>query len=344
MLYDPKKSEIWNVRNFISTFRLVSLLCALFIAPNAFSAEDTRLLMSLNADRSAATLFSGQTVSGNAYIFLQSTQRIRKVKFFLDQDNLSLNPLRHDWRKPFDFRPSGKRTARPFDTNKLSNGKHFVIAKVYFRNRKQQVIRADFTVSPESTPRITPPTSATGKLETSISSLNFDEHTIGESSTSKRVVLKNSGTAPVNIGKVWLNGDFSTVVNNCKQLAVGQSCSVDIKFVPSQKGRRFGLLVIENDTEKRVENVALTGIGDDGLQNLRLSWQPTSELITGYKVYTGSSSDAVDQFLKEVAISEIDSNAPSVKLSIAKNTHACFRLRAYNEFGISDFSESICTS
>lgn len=343
MLYDSIKTKIWNVRDFTTTFRLIAIICSLFITPNAFSAEDTRLLMSLNADRSAATLLSGQTVSGNAHIFLQSTQRIRKVKFFLDKDNLNSKPLRTDWRKPFDFRPSGNRKARPFDINQLSNGKHFVVAKVYFRNGKQQVIKAEFTVDPKSVPRVAPQISGIGKLETSIRSLNFDEGTIGESSTSKKVVLKNIGSAPININQIWINGDFSWVANNCKKLSVGETCSVDIKFVPSQKGRRFGLLVIVNDTKKRVESVALTGIGDSGSQNLSLSWQPTSELITGYKVYSGPSSDSVDHLLKEVAISEIDTNAPSVKLSVAKNTPVCFRLRAYNEFGISDFSEPICT-
>ena len=339
MLYNPKNPELENVRDLTFTFSLISFVCSLFISPIAFSAEDTRLLTSLNADRSAATLLSNQTVSGNVYIFLQSIQKIRKVKFYLDKNNQkNVKPLRTDWRKPFDLRPSSSKNASPLDTSKLSNGKHFIIAKVYFRNGKKQIIKAEFTVGSKRTPQ----TSKIGKLEASVSSLNFNEQTIGESSLSKRVVLKNSGNIPININRIRLEGDFSRVVNNCKTLSVGQTCSIDIKFTPSQKGRRFGSLFIENDTTKRVENIALTGIGDNGFENLSLSWQQTGELITGYKVYTGSSNNSINQLLKEVAISEIDLNAPSIKLSVAKNTPICFRLRAYNKFGVSDFSEPIC--
>jgi len=84
---------------------------------------------------------------------------------------------------------------------------------------------------------------------------------------------------------------------------------------------------------------------------LRLSWDPSSGVVDGYLVYTGSAPDTVSTQIADIVLANntINPTSPEIsfdglqdlKLSVGDN--ACFRLKAYNEVGASGFSEAVCT-
>lgn len=95
--------------------------------------------------------------------------------------------------------------------------------------------------------------------------LPFGTQVVGTTGGSKpvveSVVLKNSGTAPLNISKITLKGDF-TQTNNCPTaLPAGASCSVDLIFSPTANGVRLGTLEFTDDAADSPQDVSIGGTG-----------------------------------------------------------------------------------
>jgi hypothetical protein len=84
-----------------------------------------------------------------------------------------------------------------------------------------------------------------------------------------------------------------------------------------------------------------------------VSWNPNpgSEGVTGYKVFHGSSAAASNEVSDvSVSTSGFDPSAPSRDfdawndLGLYKGNQTCFRVKAYNGAGISDYSQGVCTT
>ena len=87
---------------------------------------------------------------------------------------------------------------------------------------------------------------------------------------------------------------------------------------------------------------------------LSLSWEPNpaTDGVAGYIVYRGPSAVNATQQVTNLPVSSgvIDPNAPAVTynagfdLGLNPGAAVCFRLKAYNAAGQSDFSTAACTT
>lgn len=80
-----------------------------------------------------------------------------------------------------------------------------------------------------------------------------------------------------------------------------------------------------------------------------LYWNPNTDYVVGYKIYFGDSPDNATTEIATVRRKQlanpldprIDFDA-AVDLQLASGERGCFRVKAYNEVGASEFSEAVC--
>jgi hypothetical protein len=94
-------------------------------------------------------------------------------------------------------------------------------------------------------------------------SLDFGNRPLGSASTPSLVTLTNSGSGPLHISSIVIDGttDFSQT-NDCgSTLAATASCTVQITFTPSASGIDQASLLITDSAGGSPQTVALTGSG-----------------------------------------------------------------------------------
>lgn len=83
-----------------------------------------------------------------------------------------------------------------------------------------------------------------------------------------------------------------------------------------------------------------------------LSWKPNPEIVDGYLIYFGGNADVVDtQATKVITVSTpgFDPRAPAVRydswydFGLLPGDNVCFKVRAYNADGVSEFSPAVCS-
>jgi hypothetical protein len=97
-------------------------------------------------------------------------------------------------------------------------------------------------------------------------SLSFGTQKVGTTSGIKTVTLTNSGTTPLVLGSIASSGDFSlNSTTTCKaglSLTQSQNCRIDVKFLPSGKGSRNGVVTIKDNALLSPQIVFLSGQGN----------------------------------------------------------------------------------
>ena len=110
---------------------------------------------------------------------------------------------------------------------------------------------------------------ATPKLEVAPGNLDFGRQEIGTQSAVRSVRLRNSGTAPVEIQQVTLEGSNAfRVQGNCAnvKLAPGAACGLELRFAPSAIEASNGRVVIANSAgSARGVDLAGTGFGQPAI-------------------------------------------------------------------------------
>ena len=97
-------------------------------------------------------------------------------------------------------------------------------------------------------------------------SLKFPKILVGKTSAPKKVTVKNTGTATLNITSIATSGDFARKAGPKKTdcgttLAAGATCTVRVTFTPKQTGVRTGNLTFTDNAPDSPQNVPLTGTG-----------------------------------------------------------------------------------
>ncbi len=85
---------------------------------------------------------------------------------------------------------------------------------------------------------------------------------------------------------------------------------------------------------------------------LNLSWDKNPDSVTGYRVFSGPTAETVTEELTDIPLATegFDPELPtksyhfSNDLGLALGDERCFRLKAYNDVGFSDFSDVACTA
>lgn len=99
------------------------------------ATEDYQLLLSTHPDHSNAVKLSGQTVSGDVYIFLDPEAYVSQVVFSIDGSTHNTENY-----APYDL-------GAPFDTRTLSNGTHTISARITDQNAAVQNVSVVCTVA-----------------------------------------------------------------------------------------------------------------------------------------------------------------------------------------------------
>jgi hypothetical protein len=99
------------------------------------------------------------------------------------------------------------------------------------------------------------------KASLSTNALVFDAREVGTSSGPKTVILTNTGTAPLGVRSVDVNGDFAQSNDCAAFLDPGATCAFDITFSPRSAGSLSGWLKIDTSADPELLTVGLTGEG-----------------------------------------------------------------------------------
>src|SRR5439155_22296391 len=101
--------------------------------------------------------------------------------------------------------------------------------------------------------------------------LAFANQNLGTTSGAQTVTLSNTGTAALTITSITASGDFSQT-NICGgSIGAGASCTISVRFTPTQEGSRSGTLTIADNSKAvsaSTQAVALTGTGLSPLVSL----------------------------------------------------------------------------
>src|SRR5215208_3783431 len=112
----------------ISTSGITAVLAAVSAPVAAQSTYE--LLVSSSPDRSNPSPLAGKTVSGNIYVFTSPGTGVLRVRFYLDDPNMSGTPRRIESTAPHDFAGGSVSAANPFDTKTVADGSHTITAAV----------------------------------------------------------------------------------------------------------------------------------------------------------------------------------------------------------------------
>lgn len=111
-------------------------------------------------------------------------------------------------------------------------------------------------------PLLTASTLSQPDITLSASSFTFSAQQVSTESVAQTLAVTSSGNAPVIFGTPAITGDFvETDTCTGQTLAVGASCTVEIRFAPAQTGNRSGLLTLYANISGGQATVALSGVG-----------------------------------------------------------------------------------
>jgi len=110
--------------------------------------------------------------------------------------------------------------------------------------------------------------------------------------------------------------------------------------------------VMDADGDKAIASVAVDVQCSDCPADVlvTLTWSPNSDDVLGYAVYFGPSDEDANQLATILPLTSnlLNPESPSIQyhlgsdLGLVQGNDVCFRLKAYNEFGFSDFSGVAC--
>jgi glucose/arabinose dehydrogenase/N-acetylneuraminic acid mutarotase len=132
-----------NLSATASGYRNGSLNVTLTVTGGAYS-----LLVSTAANRSSPAPLQGRSLTGNQYIFVSPATGITRVRFFLDNPNMTGTPRQVETLAAYDFAgTAASGSANPFNTAQLSNGSHTITAAVDRSAGGTEIVNATFIVA-----------------------------------------------------------------------------------------------------------------------------------------------------------------------------------------------------
>lgn len=108
------------------------------------SKQDAVLVVSSSPERTTAKPLKGPQF-GTIYVFIRKSDGIKRVRYFLDDPDMSDRPLRNSREAPFDLgghAPNG--TALGFDTTELAHGAHTLTAAIETVGGEMTTVTAKF--------------------------------------------------------------------------------------------------------------------------------------------------------------------------------------------------------
>ncbi|MDQ3858089.1 MAG: choice-of-anchor D domain-containing protein, partial [Actinomycetota bacterium] len=118
------------------------------LASQAVSADVVHeLAVSRSPDRASPVPLSGATVSNAIYVFVRPEIGITRVRFYLDDPELSGSPRQIEALAPYDFAgTAADGTAKRLDTSAILDGSHTITAAVELKAGGTETVHSSFTV------------------------------------------------------------------------------------------------------------------------------------------------------------------------------------------------------
>jgi hypothetical protein len=150
--------------------------------------------------------------------------------------------------------------------------------------------------------------------------LTFPAQQVQTLSASQNLTLTNSGTAPLNVSRVVVTGDFLET-DNCSgaALASGTSCQLQIVFAPTLSGTRSGLLTVFANVEGGQLTASFQGTAVAAAAAIQLT--PSSLSFGGIRV--GSSSNPQYITIANTGGQPATLNAETVTGDFTLSTNTC---------------------
>src|SRR6185369_2850915 len=95
-------------------------------------------------------------------------------------------------------------------------------------------------------------------LSLSTSTLNLGTRMIGRPSTTRSLVVTNSGSAPLQIVSISVTPEFTATHNCPPSLPASSACTVSLVFTPLAPGLRSGTLTIQDNAAGNPHMVSLS--------------------------------------------------------------------------------------
>jgi hypothetical protein len=104
------------------------------------------------------------------------------------------------------------------------------------------------------------------KASLSSDRLDFGKQKVGTTSAPQTVTLTSSGRTSLSLSSLNIGGDFSfamgTTCTSGESLGAGTSCSINVNFTPTAKGKRLGSVTIKDNTLLKEQIIVLSGTGN----------------------------------------------------------------------------------
>lgn len=177
------------------------------------------------------------------------------------------------------------------------------------------------------------------KINISPEVIDFVQRSVGDTTDTEKVVIKNIGGADLLINDVKLiwpdSSSFSIANNTCSLVAPNDSCSIDVAFNPVSMGDKIALLqIFSNDPDNNSKAVRLEGLG---VQPIVYDYGNLvfGEVLLGdssVSIYTIKNKGNTNLDIQLVAIQNDDASEfyytdlPETPFSIAENDSIQFKL------------------
>jgi hypothetical protein len=145
------------------------------------------------------------------------------------------------------------------------------------------------------------------------SALNFPAQALNTTSAAKSVVLRDTGTGPLQVTKVTATAPFSQTNNCTASIAPLASCTIQVSFTPTVAGSASGTLTITDNAG--TQTVGLTGTGGSPV-----TLSASSLSFGGVAVGSTSAAKTVTLTSHETVSLNFFSIATSAGFSVASNT------------------------
>jgi hypothetical protein len=93
------------------------------------------------------------------------------------------------------------------------------------------------------------------------SSLNFGGQAVGTTSAPQSITLTNTGSAPLNVTSISVQGDFAQNNTCITPIQAGSNCGISVTFTPTVSGTRSGVVTIADNAVNSPQTVSLSGTG-----------------------------------------------------------------------------------
>ena len=121
--------------------------------------------------------------------------------------------------------------------------------------------------------------------------VDFGSILVNTPSSPQTVVLRNMGSAALNISSKTASGDFAETDDCGSSVPAASLCTFTITFTPTAVGPRSGTLTIVDDAQGSPHSASLSGLGTGASSSLALA--PSSLVFSSSPVGSGSASQTL---------------------------------------------------